>query len=557
MTVQFADVSAPRPTRDGLASLGAELQAQIDQGERTAALAKWDQARRSYESWSSLVYLRFAQDTADEHAKAEREYADSLAPAALALDTEIKQQLLADPDRTGLEHLAGAHAVRLWQTDVTIFHPSIAGDLEQEAKLYASYTELLASAKIELDGKTLNLAGLGPYNEDLRRETRHDAQAARWGFFEQNAREFDRIYDELVKLRHGIALKLGDPSFTPLGYRRMRRVDYDAGDVARYRQQVATHVVPLVARIVEARRVANGLVHLYFWDEALIDPQGNVKPAGGYEYLVDHAQTMFDGINPELAAFYRLMKDGGFMDLKNRPSKAGGGFCTSFPTFGMPFIYANFNGTHGDINVFTHEMGHAFQNYKSRDLPVIDYLWPTSESAEIHSMSLEFLTYPQIGELVGDAEAARFRRMHLIGALEFLPYGVLVDHFQHEVYANPEATPAERHAIWQRLERIYLPWRDYGDLAYPAKGARWQAQLHIYGMPFYYIDYTLAQCCALQFWARARREPVASMKAYVTLCGLGGSAPFQELVKGAGLISPFAAGALEDVVREAAMELGL
>ena len=416
---------------------------------------------------------------------------------------------------------------------------------------------MVASAKLEFDGKTLNLAGLGPYNEDLRRETRHDAQAARWGFFEQNAAEFDRIYDELVHLRHGIALKLGDASFTPLGYRRMRRVDYDAADVARYRDQVAQHVVPLVARIVEARRVANGLDHMYAWDEALIDPEGNVKPAGDHDYLVDHAQTMFDGLNPELAAFYRLMKDGGFMDLKNRPTKAGGGFCTSFPTFGMPYIFANFNGTHGDINVFTHEMGHAFQNYESRGLPCVDYLWPTSESAEIHSMSLEFLTYPQIGQLVGEAEAARFRRMHLIGALEFLPYGVLVDHFQHEIYANPDATPTERHAIWQRLERRYLPWRDYGDLAYPAKGARWQAQLHIYGMPFYYIDYTLAQCCALQFWAKARREPAAAMKAYVGLCGLGGSAPFQELVAAAGLISPFAEGALEDVVKQAAVELGL
>jgi len=312
-----------------------------------------------------------------------------------------------------------------------------------------------------------------------------------------------------------------------------------------------------VAKIVEARRVANGLDHLYLWDEALIDPQGNVKPAGDHDYLVDHAQTMFDGLNPELAAFYRLMRQGGFMDLKNRPAKAGGGFCTSFPSFDMPFIYANFNGTHGDINVFTHEMGHAFQNYKSRNLPGFDYLWPTSESAEIHSMSLEFLTYPKIGQLVGATEAARFRRMHLIGALEFLPYGVLVDHFQHEIYANPTATPADRHAIWQRLEKTYLPWRDYGDLAYPAKGARWQAQLHIYGMPFYYIDYTLAQCCALQFWAKARKDPDASMNAYVDLCARGGSAPFQELVKSAGLISPFADGALEQVAHEAAIELGL
>jgi len=557
MNIHFSDIHANRPTHETLAAASALLHGLLDAGERAQALAAWDQERRDYETWSALTYLYFSQDTANEGYKAEREYADKLAPVALALDTEIKQRLLADPDRAGLEALAGAHAVRLWETDIKIFDPSIAEDLEEESKLYARYTELIASAKLEFDGKTLNLAGLGPYTEDLNRTTRHDAQAARWDFFAQNGEEFDSIYDRLTHLRDGIARKLGDASFTPLGYRRMRRVDYDAADVSRYREQVLTHVVPLVARIVEARRISNGLDHIQSWDEALIDPQGNVKPAGGHDYLVEHAQIMFDRLNPELADFYRLMHQGDFMDLNNRPTKAGGGFCTSFPSYNMPYIYANFNGTHGDINVFTHEMGHAFQNYESRNLPGFDYLWPTSESAEIHSMSLEFLTYPHIGELVGEAEAARFRRMHLIGALEFLPYGVLVDHFQHEIYANPNLTPADRNALFRSLEKTYMPWRDYGDLAYPAKGGRWQAQLHIFGMPFYYIDYTLAQCCALQFWAKARREPEASMKAYVELCGLGGSAPFQQLVQSAGLISPFAEGALEDVAKEAAIELGL
>jgi oligoendopeptidase F len=172
-------------------------------------------------------------------------------------------------------------------------------------------------------------------------------------------------------------------------------------------------------------------------------------------------------------------------------------------------------------------------------------------------MSLEFLTYPWMGLLVGDAVAERFRRMHLIGALAFLPYGVCVDHFQHEVYANPTASPAERHAMWLRLERHYMPWTDHGDLEWPAKGGRWQAKPHIYGSPFYYIDYTLAQCCAMQFWSRARRDPQGAMAAYDGLCGLGGSAPFQELVSAAGLISPFADGALADVVREAASFLDL
>ena len=287
-----------------------------------------------------------------------------------------------------------------------------------------------------------------------------------------------------------------------------------------------------------------------------MDPAGNPKPAGGHDYLVVQAQTMFDRMDKRLGAFFRLMNEGGFLDLKNRPGKAGGGFCTSFPAEGVPFIFANFTGTHHDIGVFTHEMGHAFQNWESRHQPGIDYLWPTMEAAEIDSMGLEFLTHPHMDLMVGPEAADRFRRMHLIGALAFLPYGVCVDHFQHEVYANPDATPAERHAIWSRLERLYMPWTDYGDLDYPAKGGRWQAKHHIYASPFYYIDYTLAQCCAMQFWVKSRRDAVGALDAYTALCARGGSAPFGELVRSAGLVSPFADGALKDVVREAASVLG-
>ncbi|MCO6418787.1 M3 family oligoendopeptidase [Siccirubricoccus sp. KC 17139] len=548
---RFADLAFPTPTEAGLAAEARSVLARIAAGEVEAALAEWDAQRRAYESWASLVHLRFSQDTTSPEAKAAREYADALAPVATEHEVAVKRALLALPDRAALERLAGRHAVQLWETDITTFDPAIKVELEEEAKLGARYTELLASAKLEIGGQVVNLSGLAPFAESPDREMRHRAEALRWGFFAQHGAALDGIYDELVRLRHGMAVKLGFPDYTPLGYRRMRRTDYGPAEVARYREEVLTHVTPLVGRLLEARRQRLGWDRLRFWDEALIDPEGNPKPIGDHDVLVAAAQAMFDRLDPRLAEFYRGMEAGGFLDMKNRPGKAGGGFCTSFPTIGTPFIFANFNGTHHDIGVFTHEMGHAFQNWESRFLPGIDYLWPTMESAEIHSMSLEFLTLPQIGLLVGEGAAERFRRMHLEASLAFLPYGVCVDHFQHEVYARPEATPEERHAIWQRLERRYMPWTDYGDLAWPAKGGRWQAKPHIYRSPFYYIDYTLALCCALQFWVKSRHDPQAALAEYVALCGRGGSAPFQALVASAGLISPFQPGALEAVVREA------
>jgi len=556
-STRFNDIVVDQPTKAGLEQRHAAVHALLDRHDRKAALAAWDTLRREFDTWSALVDLRFAQNTTDAAAKAARDYADALTPEATELDVAIKRRVLADPARDEIAALAGAHALRLWEADITTFEPAIKADLEAESRLAARYTELLASAQLEIDGVTVNLAGLDPFAQDPDRATRHRAEQTRWAFFASHGPELDDLYDRLVRLRHGMARKLGYPIYTDLAYRRLHRVDYGPQDVARYRDQIVALVVPLVARLLEQRRLANGWDRLRYWDEALIDPAGNPVPAGGYDFLVARAQTMFDRMDSRLGSFYRLMNEGGFLDLRNRPGKAGGGFCTSFPSFGVPFIFANFNGTHHDIGVFTHEMGHAFQNWESRALPGVDYLWPTMEAAEIHSMGLEFLSYPQMELMVGNAAAERFRRMHLIAALAFLPYGACVDHFQHEVYAAPDATPAERHGMWQRLERIYMPWTDYGDLAYPAKGGRWQAKHHIYASPFYYIDYTLAQCCAMQFWVRSRQDYRAALDSYVSLCARGGSMPFQALVRSAGLVSPFADGALAEVVKEARAVLGV
>jgi len=549
LTIQFSDILVHRPTAESLAEAYRAIGAALDREATPAqALAEWDRLRREAETWQAMVRLRFEQDTADPEAKADRDYADQIAPDMTRLEVEVKKRLLAAADRERIAALVGEHALRLWATDVTTFEPAIAGDLEREANLAARYTELLASARIGFDGTIVNLTGLGPFAHSIDRGTRHRAEASFWDFFAAHGDELDALYDELVRLRHSMARKLGFATYTPLGYRRMRRVDYGPDEVATYRDQIVAHVVPLVGRLLEARRRRLGYDRLRYWDETLDDPAGNPGPAGDHDFLLAQAELLFERIDARLAGFYRTMRDGGFLDLKNRPAKAGGGFCTSFPAAGFPFIFANFNGTDHDVTVFTHEMGHAFQNWRSRDLSPIDYLWPTSEAAEIDSMGLEFLSHPQIGFLVGEAAAERFRRVHLISSLRFLPYGACVDHFQHEVYARPEATPAERHAIWQALERRYLPWRDYGDLGYPGKGGLWQAKLHIYQMPFYYIDYTLALCCAMQLWVRSLTDYRGALETYVELCGRGGSAPFGELVRSAGLVSPFQPGALAAVV---------
>lgn len=515
----------------------------------------WDRVRRTFSTWGALTHLRFAQDTKNAEAKAEREYADELSPKVTELNIAVMRKLLASEHRPALEAAVGSHAFLLWTSEVTTYEPAIQDDLVTENKLAASYTELQASAEIEFDGQTYNLSGLGKFGEVADRDVRYRAMKARWDWVEAHGDEFDEIYDKLVKVRHQMAQKLGYENYIELGYRRMSRVDYTQNDVELFRKQVQQHVVPLVNDMFRDQKARLGVDPLMVWDEPVFDLTGNPRPEGDVAELTKKAAQMFDAMHPELGAFYHLMMDNELLDLDTRPSKAGGGFCTSFADYGVPFIFANFNGSKHDAEVFTHEMGHAFQCYVSIDKQMSDYIWPTYESCEIHSMSLEFFTWPHMNLFFGD-DADRFKRIHLAESLSFLPYGVAVDHFQHLVYAHPEATPAERREMWQEMEATYLPWRQWGDIKHGADGGRWHLQGHIYSSPFYYIDYVLAMTCALQFWDRMQKDYDGALDEYVALCKRGGEAPFQTLARSANLTSPFEDGCLEGAVARAREFLG-
>ena len=552
--MQFADITAEKPqyedVRGEYDKLFAALDNAGDKDSRLQIVNDWDQFRRRLSTWESLVQLRFEQDTRNEAYKKDRDYADELRPKLTDLSMQMVKRLLEGELRKEVEEQYGPTCLALWESEVLTFDPAIEQELVAEAKLGADYNQLCAGAELPFQGETYTQSTIVKFRQDADREVRHGAEAVLWNWFSENQEQLDTIFDRQVQLRAMMAKKLGFDSYIELSYKRMNRIDYDRADVEFYRQQVRDHVVPLCTEIRKQQQERLGLDKLYAYDEPVFDPRGNPKPQGDHDWMIERAKEMFDEMGGGLGEFFRLMADGDFMDLKSRDGKAGGGFCTSFADYGMPYIFANFNGTKGDVEVFTHEIGHAFQCYCSRNQPISEYLWPTYESCEIHSMGLEFLTWPHMEKFFGE-EGERFRKVHLAQGLLFLPYGVAVDHFQHLVYEKPEATPSERHAMWREMEETYMPHRDWGDLAYPAAGGRWQFQRHIYLVPFYYIDYTLAQCCALQFWLRSEEDFDKSMEDYVALCQRGGEAPFRTLASGAGLASPFDEGALAGVVGRA------
>jgi M3 family oligoendopeptidase len=347
-----------------------------------------------------------------------------------------------------------------------------------------------------------------------------------------------------------MAEKLGYDNFVQMGYERMNRTDYDSKMVANYREEIRKHVVPLASKLLKAQAKRIGVDKLMHYDISYKYPDGNPNPKGNPEWILAKAAQMYKELSPETHEFFTFMQEKELMDLVAKPGKAPGGYCTYIGGMRAPYIFSNFNGTSGDIDVLTHEAGHAFQVYQSRDFSIPEYQWPTMEACEIHSMSMEFLTWPWMKSFF-EEDVDKYYEAHLSSALLFLPYGVAVDEFQHEVYEHPQWTPAQRNESWLSIQKKYLPEWDVTEDSFLSSGGFWQKQAHIFEMPFYYIDYTLAQVCALQFWKRSRENKGLAWSDYLRLCKAGGSLSFLELVDLAGLKSPFEAGTVAEVVGEA------
>ncbi|MDX8360442.1 MULTISPECIES: M3 family oligoendopeptidase [Bacillaceae] len=517
--------------------------------EQELAMNDINNIRNDVSSMFNLCYIRHSIDTEDEFYKQEQDYLDEVQPLLQGLISDYYKELVNSKFRVELEEKWGKQLFALADAELKTFSPEVVEDLQLENKLSTEYTKLIASAKIMFEGEERTLAQLGPFAESTDREMRKKANEARFGFYKEHAEQLDDIFDKLVKVRTEIAVKLGYKNFVELGYYRMTRTDYNADMVKNFRDQVKEYIVPLATKLRERQQERIGVDALKYYDEGFQYKTGNATPKGSPEWIINNGKKMYEELSPETNEFFNYMIDNNLMDLVAKKGKASGGYCSYIENHKSPFIFSNFNGTSGDIDVLTHEAGHAFQVYESRNYEIPEYNWPTFEACEIHSMSMEFFTWPWM-ELFFEGDTEKYKFSHLSESLLFLPYGVAVDEFQHFIYENPEATPKERKLAWRDLEKKYLPHRDYDGNEYLEQGGFWQRQSHIYQTPFYYIDYTLAQICSFQFWKRSREDQQSAWNDYVHLCKQGGSQSFTNLVKVANLTSPFEEGCVQSVVGE-------
>lgn len=551
----FSDYAYVRPdypaVKEQMTQLTEDLKKATSLDEAKTAIKAIMTLQKAVDTQANLWSIRHSIDMNDAFYNEETNFWNEHSPLFAELATNFYKVVVASPFRPELGELLPETFFMQADNQLKTFSSEAIPLFQKENELTDAYSNLIASARIDFEGDTYNLAQMLPFTQSTDRATRKAASDALWDFFAQNESEFDRIYDELVKVRHEIATTLGFDNYVSYGYHKMNRFDYNADMVAVYRKEILKHVVPVVQELRNRQAKRIQVPDLKHYDLGLSFLDGNAKPEGSPETIVKAAQDMYHELSPETGAFFDFMLEHDLLDLLAKPGKDSGGYCTYIPDYASPFIFANFNGTSGDVDVLTHEAGHAFQVFRSRWIEALEVIWPTYESCEIHSMSMEFLTWPFMERFFGK-QTAKYKFDHLSSALLFLPYGVLVDHFQHEVYSKPELTPAERKAVWKELSSLYLPDRDVSDSEALSRGIFWFRQGHIFASPFYYIDYTLAQVCALQFWKRTQIDKDSTAWAdYLRICDLGGTKSFLQIVEAANLQSPFEKGALEATVAAA------
>lgn len=497
----------------------------------------------------TIAHIRHDVDMTDEFYEKEQEYYDQAEPEIQNLMQAYQKVLFESPFRAELEEKIGAVAFKNMELSQKAFDEKLIPLMQEENTLVNRYNKLIATAKIDWEGEELNLSLLRPYLTSADREVRRSAWKKYSEFFEGISDQLDEIYDALVKNRTEQAKKMGYDNYVELGYYRMMRNSYGKDEVESFRKQIRTYFVPFAEELHEKRRQRLGVEKLSYIDEGVYFKEGNPAPAMKPEEILKAGQKMYRDLSKETGAFIDFMMENDLFDVIGRKTKRAGGYMTFLPDYNSPFVFANFNGTSGDLDVITHECGHAFQGFVAAEDPIQEHWDITMETAEIHSMSMEFFAEKYMELFLGD-DADRYRTMHLEDAAAFIPYGCMVDEFQHIVYEHPELTPAQRKEAWTELERVYKPHLDYEGDPFFAKGGFWQKQSHIYNSPFYYIDYVLAQTCAFMYKVKMTENYEAAWDSYLKLCRLSAGKFYAEMLHEVGLDVPYEEGCIESMTKK-------
>ncbi len=557
---KFSELQYVRPDMEkvlgDMRAVTEALKNATDFGEFKAAYMDYVNTDIQVSTARQLAHIRNTINMMDEFYEAEMGYFHAWMPKYEILVKEMGTVILNSPFKKDMEEEFGSILIQNMEVGQLLSSEAVVDDMVREAELANLYSKTVAGASVEFRGEMCSTYGLLKHMQSTDRQERKEAFEAWARLFEGISPKIDEIYDGLVQLRAGMAQKLGFESFIPMGYYKRRRYDYNAEDLKVFRRQVQEVIVPACVKLYERQRKALGVDTLHYYDESISSPQGNPVPVGDRDYMVKKAQEMYRELSPESGEFFDFMVEHQLFDLETKKGKRVGGYCTSLPLYHAPFIFSNFNGTQADVNVLTHEAGHAFAGFtadKFQKTPELCH--STSEINEIHSMGMELWTYPWMESFFGD-KAEQYRKEHLADALMKIPYMVCVDEFQHRVFEKPEMTAMERRAVWSELEKVYMPWRDYDGNAFLTGGGFWMQKQHIFLYPFYYVDYAMAQIGAFEFYTKMKADRKAAWADYYKLCQAGGSMGYFKLLEYSGLHNVLKEGSVKEALKAVLEELG-
>lgn len=556
---KFADLKYVRPDMEAvMARVKADIEVLKDAKtyeELKNAYMDYVQVDIELSTSQQIAHVRNTINMLDEYYAQEKAFFNAQMPKYGILIKEMGTVILNSQFKKEFEEEFGTILIQNMEAQQLLSSEAVVDDMVKEADLANLYSKTVAAASIDFRGEKCSTYGLLKYMQSTDRETRKAAFEAWAALYVSIAPQIDDIYSQLVTLRAGMAKKLGFDGYTPMGYLKRRRYDYNAEDLKVFRKQVREVIVPACEKLYDRQRERLGIDKLYYYDESISNPEGNAVPIGNKDYMVEKAQEMYRELSPEAGEFFDFMVEYELFDLETKPGKRVGGYCTSLPLYHAPFIFSNFNGTNADVNVLTHEAGHAFAGFTAAKFQKIPELChSTSEINEIHSMGMELWTYPWMESFFGD-KAEEYRKDHLADALMKIPYMVCVDEYQHKVYENPEMTAMERRAVWHELEKVYMPWRDYDGNEFLEQGGFWMQKQHIFLYPFYYVDYAMAQIGAFEFYTQMKEDREAAWANYYKLCQAGGSMGYFKLLEYCNLHNVLKEGSVKEALKAVFEEL--
>lgn len=535
------------------------LQAPLETVEQTVSwLRKLSELEFVLNEDKAWRYINMTRDTKDADIKDRYQYYISeILPHVAVKANELAKKLYESPGFAMLDPEEYKIVIRSTKKNIELFREENIPVLTEISHQSRKFDEIAASLHIEENGEKLTLQKAASLLEGKDRSYREKIwrkiTSTRYAYKD----ELNKLFDTLIQLRHQVARNTGYQSYADYKFTDLGRFDYTRDDCYQFHDSIEKVIKPLLEQRSENRRKNLGIDVMRHWDLSVDEfGQEPLKPFQDTDELIEKTVRIFDRLDSRLASQMRTMRKMGHLDLGSRLGKAPGGYNYPLPESGVPFIFMNAVGTQSDLTTMLHESGHAIHSFATRHIDVSMFKHLPSEVAELASMSMELITLDFLDEFYENPEdLRRAKREQIIRPLSLLPWIAAVDKFQFWAYDNPDHSHAEREEAWssiyKRFHGNYISWEGFEDIL----GGYWQKQGHIFDVPFYYIEYGLAQLGAIAVWRNYRQNPEKGLQDYLNALSLGYTRTIPEIYEAAGVRFDFSESYIRELMEFVAEEL--